>query len=183
MRFLIVALFAFSPGALAHVCVAALMMTEPLLDFDQFGGEVGTALREQYRARPEHPMWPDWMRAMEKSAGLREATARITGPEQKYFNRIGAGVVAALGKMQLEYVKENHLDELNVPRHREILRMIAEFDSTKPKWSLYRIKRAIEGSYDLAEYSDCLPRKVGALEKLGRTLGIVKPPPLPSMTR
>lgn len=45
--------------------------------------------------------------------------------------------------------------KLDVARHYAILQAIGDFNETKPRFSLYKIKRAIEGRHSLSEYINC----------------------------
>jgi hypothetical protein len=50
------------------------------------------------------------------------------------------------------YVRSDGTQSLDVGRHMAILDAISRFDEDKAERSLFRLKRTIEGRYDLAEY-------------------------------
>ena len=130
-------------------CETALIMSA--LSVDWSASELADSrdeLKALYSTQPNHPLWVDWARAVAKMNVLK-------GLNGKYFRAIEVAAWAALSKHQLQYLREPHLRELDVPRHLEILRAIAGASADEPKFSAYKIKRAIEGRHSLREYTEC----------------------------
>ena len=80
--------------------------------------------------------------------------ANLSPTERVYFAKIGQAARAAVGKHHSEALK-GEPSKKDLPRHATILKAIAEFNPQNPKFSLYKIKRAIEGRYSLNEYVNC----------------------------
>lgn len=105
----------------------------------------------------EHPMTAYGTRASARLEEIRQAVQAIPETERTYFLQILKAVDAAVGKHQGVYLNERRIGKLDIPRHLLILKTIADFEASKPRFSLYKIKRAIEGRYSLQEYIDCIP--------------------------
>ena len=74
--------------------------------------------------------------------------------EDIYFGKIMAAVMAVAVKYLPELARSAP-GYTDWPRMNLILNSIAEFDSSRPRYSLYKIKRAIEGRYSLKEFILC----------------------------
>ncbi|MBK8203986.1 MAG: hypothetical protein IPK68_17295 [Bdellovibrionales bacterium] len=81
--------------------------------------------------------------------------AQITS-DQVYLKRIFATVWASLTVHTHEILTASKSKKTDFPRYFKILKSIIEFDENTPVFSLYKIKRAIEGRFSIQEYIDCL---------------------------
>lgn len=88
----------------------------------------------------------------EKSASNQAQIAS----DQVYLERIFVAVWASLTVHTHEILKASKPKKTDFPRYFKILKSIAEFDEKTPIYSLYKIKRAIEGRFSFQEYIDCL---------------------------
>lgn len=64
-------------------------------------------------------------------------------------------VLSALGHHTMAYLTHPKTEVLDWPRMSFILKSIAEFTNQPSVFSLYKIKRAVEGKYSLNEYINC----------------------------
>ncbi len=152
--FFFLILIFFQVQVFAAECEMHLIGTKPLSDWflknvDQKSKLVTFAFKGD-----DHPLWQHWKSAVGKMDDFEKfANQPDVG---LYFKEIFDASVATLTKHQMVFVDQMDLRKLDVPRHLEILRMIANFDHNRPKLSAYKIKRAIEGRHSLMEYTNCL---------------------------
>jgi hypothetical protein len=76
--------------------------------------------------------------------------------DQIYLKSIFATVWASLTIHTHEILTASKSKKTDFPRYFKILKSIIEFDENTPIFSLYKIKRAIEGRFSIQEYIDCL---------------------------
>lgn len=76
--------------------------------------------------------------------------------DQVYLKSIFATVWASLTVHTHEILAASKSKKIDFPRYFKILKSISEFDENTPVFSLYKIKRAIEGRFSIQEYIDCL---------------------------
>lgn len=76
--------------------------------------------------------------------------------DQVYLKSIFATVWASLTVHTHEILTASKSKKTDFPRYFKILKSIIEFDENTPVFSLYKIKRAIEGKFSIQEYIDCL---------------------------
>ena len=74
--------------------------------------------------------------------------------ESAYFRKIGQAVLAVFGKHIPSLLKEKP-EQVDWARINLIVKNIADFNPQDPRFSLYKIKRAIEGRYSLKEFILC----------------------------
>ena len=74
--------------------------------------------------------------------------------EALYFKKIMQAVLAVFSKHIPTILKED-INQIDWLRMNFILKSIVAFDIQKPRFSLYKIKRAIEGRYSLKEFILC----------------------------
>lgn len=125
------------------------------VDWNQSWLKNQTALHQAWQKESLHPLWSQWVAASARMTAMNSAVTAMSKTDQSYFAPIVKAAVAAMTKHQLDFVSEHHLKSLDVPRHLAILRAIGEFSPAEPRFSLYKIKRAIEGRYSLREYTGC----------------------------
>ena len=73
--------------------------------------------------------------------------------EAPHFQQIALNVLATFSKHLPEALEEG--PGADWAQIAFTLKSIADFDETRPRWSLYKIKRAIKKRYDLEEYTKC----------------------------
>lgn len=104
------------------------------------------------------PLAKRYAEASAKVSAIQSALENsIPSAERAYFEPIVQAVSSALTKHHPNFAAQKSFKGLDLPRHMAILNAIADFDPSVAKFSLYKIKRAIEGRYSLAEYIDCRP--------------------------
>ena len=96
-----------------------------------------------------------WMEAQGQISEIDAALADLKPEDQALGKKIRAAIEAALGKHHEIYAHARSVKNKDIGRHMTILRSIAAFDPNLPQFSLYRIKRSIEGRYSLREYIEC----------------------------
>lgn len=101
------------------------------------------------------PLWAAWEAAYARWEDIEQAAKNADKEDQKPFEQIRKAVLAALTKHQVVYAGSTSPGSLDIPRHAEILKSIADFDPNRSRYSFYKIKRAIEGRYALNEYITC----------------------------
>lgn len=106
-------------------------------------------------AKPEVALTIDlWSQALGRVGDIDTAFAGLGDVEKVAFQPAYDAVRAALTGHALSWSKLSSRD-LDFPRIQLILREISQFDTAKPKYSIYRLKRAIEMRYSLREYVEC----------------------------
>lgn len=108
-----------------------------------------------FKKQGQNPLWTAWSKAKEKLPLIEAAMKNIPPTEQAYYGKILLAVHAALGKHQLVHARESNQRHLDIPRFNKILASIEDFDPSKPRFSLYKVKRAIEGRHSLTEFIEC----------------------------
>ena len=71
------------------------------------------------------------------------------------FRKTIQAILAVFTKHIPTVLEEDSIDKIDWPRMNLILKTIADFDNQKPKFSIYKIKRSIEGRYSLREFILC----------------------------
>ena len=90
-----------------------------------------------------------------KISEIMEFTKNLPKEEESvYFVKITQAVLAALNK-HLPMIIKADANQVDWPRVNLILKQIAAFDMKSPRFSMYKIKRAIEGRYSLKEFILC----------------------------
>lgn len=102
-----------------------------------------------------NPLLAHWQVANDWLPTVEKAFDAFSEEEKSDFAPILDAVKSALTKHQKQFENEHNWKKLDVARHMLILKSIAEFDPQKPKFSLYKIKRSIEGRHSLREYILC----------------------------
>ena len=74
--------------------------------------------------------------------------------EALYYRKIAQAVLAVFSKY-VPIMLQHSPSALDIPRMSLILKDIANFDPQRPRYSLYRIKRSIEGRYSMREFILC----------------------------
>ena len=93
---------------------------------------------------------------LRKMPGMVEFANTVSKDKAPYVQKIVQSVFTTFGKHIPKALTEGKIyEEIDWPRINLILQSIAEFDRNKPEFSLYKIKRAIEGRYSLREYILC----------------------------
>ncbi|NJL25465.1 MAG: hypothetical protein HC902_10020 [Calothrix sp. SM1_5_4] len=115
-------------------------------------------LRPIPSAAVDNPLTTAWNEAKGRLRGIETALASFPPEDLPYFKKIHTAAIAAVTKHHREFTEEEHLNELDIARHMAILRSIADFNPSTPRFSLYKIKRAIEGRHSLREYIECKGR-------------------------
>lgn len=82
-------------------------------------------------------------------------SGNTNGNESLDTNTIVKLILSALGHHTMAYLTHPKAENLDWSRMSLILRSISEFKNNPSVFSLYRIKRAIEGKYSLNEYILC----------------------------
>lgn len=85
---------------------------------------------------------------------IMEFVRTVDPTEGPYFGQIAQAVLAVFSKHIPTILKED-ASHTDWSRMNNILRTIAAFDGQRPQFSLYKIKRAIEGRYSLKEFILC----------------------------
>jgi hypothetical protein len=116
---------------------------------------VSGELKRRIEREPGHPLLPDWLKAQARVGAIEAAVHAMPDIERDAFTPVVRALQAALTKHQLEFLRERQLSKLDVPRHLAILRAIAAYNPDQARFSLYKIKRVIEGRHSLTEYIDC----------------------------
>lgn len=104
---------------------------------------------------PQNPLQRQWMAARDRLPEIEIALADLIKDDQEMGRQLYAAAQAAVGKHHDIYTRARSVQNLDIGRHMEILRNIAEFNLGRPLFSLYKIKRAIEGRYSLKDYIEC----------------------------
>ena len=93
---------------------------------------------------------------LKKIHEIVDFTNEVSEGKALYFQKIVQSVFATFGKhIPKALNEEGHHSEMDWARINFILKSIAKFDKNRPEFSLYKIKRAIEGRYSLREYILC----------------------------
>ena len=71
------------------------------------------------------------------------------------FRKTIQAILAIFTKHIPTILEEDSLAKIDWPRMNLILKTISDFDKQKPKFSIYKIKRSIEGRYSLREFILC----------------------------
>jgi hypothetical protein len=90
-----------------------------------------------------------------KMTSIKSAYDSLSDADKKYFALTFKAINAAIGKHHQSFLRSAKPSGLDVTRHFHILKVISEFDPSRGKYSLYKIKRAIEAAYNLEEYVEC----------------------------
>ena len=85
---------------------------------------------------------------------IMEFVQTVDPTKGPYFGQIAQAVLAVFSKHIPTILKED-ASQTDWSRMNNILRTIAAFDRQRPQFSLYKIKRAIEGRYSLKEFILC----------------------------
>lgn len=105
--------------------------------------------------RDNNPIAREHEKASRNIQAIQTAVASLPSGERGYFAKIQQAVEAALGKHHQIFMNESQWRKLDLQRHFAILKAIADFSPSEAHFSLYRIKRAIEGRHSLNDYIHC----------------------------
>ena len=92
--------------------------------------------------------------AINNVSKIMEFVESLPEGEALYYRRIAQAVLAVFSK-HVPIMLRHPPSALDIPRMRLILKDIAEFDPQRPRYSLYKIKRSIEGRYSMREFILC----------------------------
>ena len=89
-----------------------------------------------------------------KTSEITEFVKQSSAEEALYFRKITQAVFSVFSK-HLPMVLKQDPQQVDWPRINLILQEVANFDPQNPRFSLYKIKRSIEGRYSLKEFILC----------------------------
>lgn len=89
-----------------------------------------------------------------RTSEIMEFIKQSSPEEALYFSKITQAIFSIFSK-HLPVVLKQDLHQVDWPRMNLILQTVANFDSQNPRFSLYKVKRAIEGRYSLKEFILC----------------------------
>lgn len=92
--------------------------------------------------------------AVEQLPKIRLFIDKSSRLQRKYFVLIYAASLSAVIKFPQVYFK-NHSGERDWARYAKILKSVTDFNAETGKFSLYKIKRSIEGRYSMREFIRC----------------------------
>lgn len=92
--------------------------------------------------------------AINNVSKIMEFVESLPEGEAVYYRKTAQAVLAVFSK-HLPILLRQSPNSSDIPRMRLILKTIAEFDPSRPKFSLYKIKRSIEGRYSMREFILC----------------------------
>lgn len=92
--------------------------------------------------------------SVNKVPEIMEFVQGLQPGEALYFKKIAQAVLAIFSKHIPVMLKED-ISQADWPRMNLILKNVVAFDMQNPRFSLYKIKRAIEGRYSLKEFILC----------------------------
>ena len=92
--------------------------------------------------------------SMNKIPEIMEFITEASPTEARYFGQIAQATLAVFSKHIPTILRED-VNQTDWPRINHILRNVAAFNKQRPEFSLYKIKRAIEGRYSLKEFILC----------------------------
>lgn len=127
-------------------------------------GEAMTHLLEDLKqvdeSRPQQKDFQvkkEWEKALKALPTLVRAwkNLELNAAKKHYFKEVYAGVWATLLMHSHEMIDAKKSDN-DFGRYFKILKEIQDFNSNNVEFSLYRIRRAIEGKYSLKEFNNCL---------------------------
>lgn len=93
-------------------------------------------------------------KAAAKVPEIMEFVKNAPPKEASYFQQIALNVLAIFSKHLPEALEEG--PGADWTQISFTLKSVADFDETRPRWSLYKIKRAINKRYDLKEHAKCI---------------------------
>lgn len=95
-------------------------------------------------------------KAVRKLPMIRESFKAIESEDRKagYFKEAFEAVWATLSVHSHELVDARTRDK-DYSRYFLILKSISDFDPEKPKFSFYKVRRAVEGRFSLKEFNNC----------------------------
>jgi hypothetical protein len=101
-------------------------------------------------------MQDELKKAVEKLPAVFEAYASLETADKKsrYFKQAYEAIWATLSVHSHE-IMDARSKTVDYRRYFQILRTISEFDAGRPKFSFYKVRRAIEGRFSLAEFVRC----------------------------
>lgn len=137
-------------------CEAQLLSISDAVDWSKPELKRPVEMKQVWQAHLSSLFWPDWFEALAQMKHLQAVVDSSQGPQKKYMEKIYRAAWAALTRHQRVYVEAKDSTHLDFKRHLAILRRIAGFDPAKPLFSMYQIKRTIEGRYSLVEYANCI---------------------------
>ena len=91
---------------------------------------------------------------IDKISEIIKYTKQAPAEDAVYFQKITLAVLAMFAK-HLPIAAKEEVSQVDWPRLSLILKHIIAFDSQNPRFSLYKIKRVIEGRYSLREFILC----------------------------
>ena len=92
--------------------------------------------------------------AINNVSKIMEFVESLPEGEALYYRKIAQAVLAVFSK-HVPIMLQHPPSALDVPRMSLILKDIANFDPQRPRYSLYKIKRSIEGRYSMREFILC----------------------------
>lgn len=98
----------------------------------------------------------EFEKATLKLSEIHESYRSLQEKDKKagYFKEAFSLVWAALSVHSHELVEAKSKDK-DYSRYFKVLKTISEFDSARPEFSFYKIRRAVEGRFSLKEFVNC----------------------------
>lgn len=75
--------------------------------------------------------------------------------KQRYFKKIYAAIWSLMTHHLDIFIKGSQVQSLDLGRYEQILTALSVYDSSNVAFSLYKVKRAIEGRFSLKEFTLC----------------------------
>ncbi len=91
---------------------------------------------------------------IQKTSEIMQSLEKMPAQEALVFRKTALGVLTLFSKHIPVLLKEDP-GRMDWPRINLIAKQIADFDPNNPRFSLYKIKRTIEGRYSLKEFILC----------------------------
>ena len=92
-----------------------------------------------------------------KLSQIMKFNEQLSSEEVIYFKQTTQAVLAVFSKHIPIIIKEENPSQTDLPRINLILQSIVDFNLKDPRFSIYKIKRTIEGRYSLREFILCKP--------------------------
>lgn len=92
--------------------------------------------------------------AINNVSKIMEFVESLPEGEALYYRKTAQAVLAVFSKY-VPIMLQQPPSALDIPRMSLILKDIANFDPQRPRYSLYKIKRSIEGRYSMREFVLC----------------------------
>ena len=90
-----------------------------------------------------------------KLSQIMQFSEQLSSEEVIYFKQTTQAVLAVFSKHIPTMIREENPSQTDLPRINLILQSIVNFNLKEPRFSIYKIKRTIEGRYSLREFILC----------------------------